>query len=210
MSGPLGRTPVTLAGGGLKHPGRGIVGANVRHSKRSKRGKPGNPAFQEPGVAAEIGRKGGRATVEARRTVRAAYGSILGLMDAAGMDGPAWLPWRAFWKAVYALPMTDEELAIYQRHTERDSPPAAPVAEAWMAIGRGGGKTRNSALHAVYRAITFDSASVAPGEDVVIPLLASDRRQAKQALKYVRAFGGIRPVPRPAPGSFITNFIVRV
>jgi len=115
------------------------------------------------------------------------------------MVGAEWLPWRAFWKAVYALPMNDEELAVYQRHTKRTTPPPAAVAEAWMAIGRGGGKTRNSALHAVYRAITFDSGTVDPGEDVVIPLLASDRRQARQALKYVRGFNAL---PLVAPWVF--------
>jgi hypothetical protein len=112
------------------------------------------------------------------------------------MTGGTWLPWRAFWRAVYVLPMSPEELSIFQRHTKRDAPPAAQVAEAWMCVGRGGGKTRNAALHAVFRAITFDVATVAPGEDVVIPLLASDRRQARQGLKYVRGFNAL-PVVAP-------------
>jgi hypothetical protein len=117
-------------------------------------------------------------------------------MDAAGMVGSEWAPWRAFWKAVYALPMTTEELAIYQRHTKRDAPPAVAVAEAWMCIGRGGGKTRNSALHGVFRAITFNAKTVDPGEDVVIPLLASDRRQSRSALKYIKGFNAL-PVVQP-------------
>ena len=40
--------------------------------------------------------------------------------------------------------MTRDELAIYQKHTKRESPPSEQVAEAWMCIGRGGGKTKNS------------------------------------------------------------------
>jgi len=135
---------------------------------------------------------GGQVTAAARRASKTAFtGSILDLMDAAGMVGAEWTPWRAFWKAVYALPMTPEELTIYQRHTKRSTPPQAQVAEAWMAIGRGGGKTRNSALHAVYRAISFDAASVDAGEDVIVPLLASDRRQARAALKYIRGFNAL-------------------
>lgn len=110
------------------------------------------------------------------------------------MTAPDWTPWRSFWKAVYALPMDDVELAIFQKHTKRDTPPAAPVAEAWMPIGRGGGKTRNSAMHAVFRAITFDSTTVDPGEDVIIPLLASDRRQARAALSYIKGFNSLREV----------------
>ena len=166
----------------------------VKHERSTGRARGG---FAHGKVdAAEAGRRGGAATAEARRTTLAAYGSILALMDAAGMGGATWIPWRTFWKACYALPMTDAELAIFRRHTERDQPPPAPVAEAWMLIGRGGGKTRNSALHAVYRAITFDSSSVAPGEDVVIPLLASDRRQARQALKYIKALNELPEVKR--------------
>jgi hypothetical protein len=114
-------------------------------------------------------------------------------MDSADMtEANGWLPWRAFWKGVYAVPMTAEELAVYQRHTKRETPPQAQVAEAWMCIGRGGGKTKNSALHAVYRAISFKT--VDPGEDVIIPLLASDRRQARSALKYMRVFNALSVV----------------
>lgn len=139
--------------------------------------------------ARTAGRKGGQVSAAARRAVREPWrGQITDLMEAAGMVGEEWSAWRAFWKAVYALPMTDAELAIYQRHTKRDTAPSAAVVEAWMAIGRGGGKTRNSALHAVYRAITFDVRTVDEGEDVVIPLLASDRRQARSALSYIRGF----------------------
>jgi len=158
-------------------------------------------AYTKGDPAAKIaGAKGGSVTAAARRASRQPFsGAIIDLMDAAGMTGVEWMPWRAFWKAVYALPMTVEELAIYQRHTKRTTAPTAQVAEAWMCVGRGGGKTRNSALHAVYRAITFDSATVDPGEDVVIPLLASDRRQARAALKYIRGFNAL---PLVAPWVF--------
>jgi hypothetical protein len=140
----------------------------------------------------QAGRLGGQVTAVMRRAAREPWsGTILDIMDAADMVGETWMPWRAFWKAVYAIPMTPEERALFQRHTQGTTPPAAQVAEAWMCIGRGGGKTRNSALHAVYRVITFDAAIVDPGEDVVIPLLASDRRQARQALKYMRGFNAL-------------------
>lgn len=142
--------------------------------------------------ARAAGRKGGHVTAVQRRAARAPWrGSILELMDAAGMTGTDWVAWRAFWSACYALPMAAEELAIYQRHAKREAPPNAPVDEAWMVIGRGAGKTRNAALHAVYRAISFDLASVSDGESVTVPLLASDREQAGAALRYVRAFNGL-------------------
>src|SRR3989454_8713027 len=108
----------------------------------------------------EYGRRGGAATSVSRRASRGPWtGTIVDLMDAAQMVGATWTPWRAFWKAVYALPMSPEELSIFQKHAKRDAPPQAQVAEAWMCVGRGGGKTRNSSLHAVFRAITFDQTS---------------------------------------------------
>jgi len=141
-------------------------------------------------AARVAGAKGGAVTAIQRRAKTQPYsGTIIDLMDAAGMVAPDWTPWRAFWKAVYAIAMDAEELALYQRHTKRETPPSGQVAEAWMCVGRGGGKTKNSALHAVYRAITFRT--VDPGEDVIIPLLASDRRQARSALKYMRVFNAL-------------------
>lgn len=158
----------------------------------------GRPPYRKGDPRARTaGRRGGEVTAAARRALKEPWrGTILDLMEAAGMVGAEWIAWRAFWKAAYALPMTPEELAVYQRHTKRETLPVAPVMEAWMCIGRGGGKTRNSALHAVFRAIAFDARTVDPGEDVVIPLLASDRRQARSALKYIRGFNAL-PVVAP-------------
>ena len=139
--------------------------------------------------AKAAGKRGGQVTAVLRRANKLPFtGTIIDLMDAAGMTGEEWLPWRAFWKSVYALPMSAVELEIYQRHTRRDAPPSAPVEEAFMPVGRGAGKTRNAALNAVFRAITFDASQVAPGEPVVVPLIAKDRKQAKNALGYVRGF----------------------
>jgi len=155
----------------------------------------GRPFQKGEARAREAGRKGGQVSAAARRGQVAPFtGTVLDLMDAAGMIGPDWLPWRAWWKAVYSLPMTGEELAVFQRHTERGTPPAEPVAEAWLVVGRGAGKTRAAALNAVYRAISFDGSTVDPGEDVVIPLLASDRSQARRALKYIRSFNALSVV----------------
>jgi len=117
---------------------------------------PGVPFAKGSARAKAAGSRGGQVTAAARRKVVPPFtGTILDLMDAAAMTRPEWLPWRAFWKAVYALPMSADELACFQRHTQRTTPPAAAVAvaESWMCVGRGGGKTRNSALHAVFRAI---------------------------------------------------------
>jgi hypothetical protein len=54
--------------------------------------------------------------------------------------GPTWAPWRAFFAALFGIPMTEEQLATYWKHTGRHDPPAAASNEAWLCIGRRGGK----------------------------------------------------------------------
>jgi hypothetical protein len=55
--------------------------------------------------------------------------------------GSTWDAWRVFLAALFALPMTPEQLAIYQRHTGRSVPPTTPALESWLCIGRRGGKS---------------------------------------------------------------------
>ena len=137
--------------------------------------------------AKAMGRKGGQVRAAQRRAESGPYpGTILDVMDAADLVGESWEPWRAFWKAVFALPMSEDDLAIYLRHTDRETPPSAPVAEAWMPIGRRGGKSRNAAVAALYLAIRFDASRLAPGELAVIPVIAADRKQARAVLGYLK------------------------
>jgi hypothetical protein len=137
------------------------------------------------------GRKGGLAKAANLRARKAALsrfgGTILDAMDAAGMTGPSWESWRTFWKATFGLPMDKAELARFQRHTGRTTPPAAPAQEAWLIVGRRGGKSRNAALAALFLAIRRDwKATLAPGERAVIPVLAADRAQARATLGYLK------------------------
>ena len=114
-------------------------------------------------------------------------GTILDAMDVAGMRGPSWAPWRAFWKAVYALPMEPAELALYRAQTGRETAPAAVVREAWLVVSRRAGKSRNAALGALYGGIRTDYRLVlAPGEPAVIPVIAADRDQAGVVLGYLK------------------------
>ena len=41
------------------------------------------------------------------------------LMDAAGLVGSSWEPWRSFWRAVFSLPMTEKDREVFRRHTAR-------------------------------------------------------------------------------------------
>lgn len=153
---------------------------------------PGDPRVSE------LGRKGGLVRQAQRRKAAGSpyEGTVLDVMDAAGLTGPSWVAWRVFLKAVFALPMDDADLELFRRHTERDAPPPAQVREAWMPIGRRGGKSRIAALVAFYLAVRFDPAVLAPGERGVIPLVAADRKQARQVLGYLN---GLFDLPEFAP-----------
>ena len=82
--------------------------------------------------------------------------------------------------------MSDAQLDTFRRHTDRETPPDAPVREAWMPIGRRGGKTRNAGIGGLFLAIRFDASKLAPGETAIVPILAADRKQARQVLGYLR------------------------
>lgn len=105
-----------------------------------------------------------------------------------------WSAWHAFLRALFALPMDDDALDIFQRHTGRTSVPAAPFNEAWLVIGRRGGKSFTMALVAVYLA-TFRQyrQHLQPGERATVAVLAADRKQARAILRYVQ--GLVNGVP---------------
>ena len=103
--------------------------------------------------------------------------------------GDSWKPWIVALRALFALPMSDEEVALFVAHTARQTPPAVQSREFWAVIGRRGGKSRVAALIAVYLACFRSYREVlAPGETATIMLIAVDRQQARVLLKYIVAF----------------------
>ncbi|MER9860643.1 hypothetical protein [Mesorhizobium sp. M0185] len=96
--------------------------------------------------------------------------------------------WFAFIAALFALPMTEEQLALYRKHTGREAAPVDPFTEAWLVIGRRGGKSFVMALIAVYLA-TFKSYRkfLAPGERATVMVIAADRKQARVIIRYISA-----------------------
>lgn len=120
--------------------------------------------------------------------------NILQIMDNPDLfgrwfsDTETWRPWRTFLKALYGLPMEAAEANIFRACTARESPPDSPTTEAWLPVGRRGGKSRIAALVGVYTACFLDWPMLAPGERGVVMILATDRRQARVILSYARAF----------------------
>jgi hypothetical protein len=111
--------------------------------------------------------------------------------------GGSWGPWRAFLAALFALPMDDDALELYRRHTGRVAPPAEPFTEAALVVGRRGGKSRVLALIATYLATSRDySPFLAPGEKATCAVIASDRKQARTIYRYI--LGMLEKVPELA------------
>src|SRR5450759_581376 len=104
-------------------------------------------------------------------------------------DKKTWAAWHAFIAALFALPMTADQLAIYQRCTGRATPPMEPAQEGWLVCGRRAGKSFILALIAVFLACFHDyRPHLAPGERAVVLIIAVDRRQARVIFRFVSAF----------------------
>lgn len=109
--------------------------------------------------------------------------------------GDSWRFWRMFLAALFALPMDDEQLALYRHHTGRTTPPVTPFKEAELVVGRRGGKSRILALLGTYLATFFDyTPYLAAGELATIAIIAADRKQARSIFRYVKGFLGAAPV----------------
>jgi hypothetical protein len=109
-------------------------------------------------------------------------------------DAPSWEPWKAFLTALWALPMSEGQLALYRHHTGRSEPPAKPSRYAELVCGRRGGKSRILALIAVYLSACVDHKPyLTPGERAVVAVIAKDRQQAKVILGYIVGF--LREIP---------------
>jgi hypothetical protein len=103
-------------------------------------------------------------------------------------DERSWRPWRTFLGALFGLPLDAEGLDMFRACTGRASPPVNGCNEAWLVVGRRGGKSRILALIACYLALFKDwKPHLDPGETGTIRILATDRRQARVIFRYCRA-----------------------
>lgn len=103
-----------------------------------------------------------------------------------------WWAWQVALKALFALPLEGDELALYRACTGREGPLAEPATDGWFIVGRRGGKSYVMALVAVFLAAA-KTYELAPGERGVLMVIASDRRQARVVRRYIGAL--LRDVP---------------
>ena len=105
-----------------------------------------------------------------------------------------WDAWFAFLAALFALPMSNEQLAIYQKHTGRNTVPTTACHEAWLVCGRRAGKSFMLAVVAVFLACFKDwRPYLGPGEVGTIMVIAQDRRGARTVMRFV--LGLLQSVP---------------
>lgn len=110
----------------------------------------------------------------------------------------SWRPWHSFLKSLFAIPMSDAELSIYKQCTGRTQTPPDEITEAWVVVGRRGGKSLILALISCYLAIFKDwSPYLSPGEIGSVKVLAVDRKQAGIIYNYCKAL--LTEVPILAP-----------
>jgi hypothetical protein len=109
-------------------------------------------------------------------------------------DLATWRAWFAFLRTLFGLPMSDDERGLFKQCTGRADPPAGGVKEAWLVVGRRGGKSLILALTAVFLACFIDWLPyLAPGERGTVMVIAADRRQARVIYRYAVAL--LREVP---------------
>lgn len=101
--------------------------------------------------------------------------------------------WHVVHKALFGEAMDAAELATFTEITGRTEAPTTPAAEAYIVVGRRGGKDVNAAALVAYLAtIGADQLGfldrLVKGESGVVQLIAVDRRQAKVCLGYLRAY----------------------
>lgn len=102
-------------------------------------------------------------------------------------DARTWTAWRAFLATLFGLPLDTAQQRIFHDCTGREHAAPNGYQEAWLVIGRRGGKSFVLALIAVYLACfrtwtTF----LGPGEVGTVMVVAADRKQARVILRYVK------------------------
>src|SRR4029453_8392993 len=107
--------------------------------------------------------------------------------------GDSWARWRVVDKALFGEPLDAAETTIFRELTGRDDIPDRPATEAWLIVGRRGGKDVKAAAIAIYLATIGAELfgwrqRLARGEKGVVQVLAVDRDQARVCFGYCQAF----------------------
>lgn len=103
----------------------------------------------------------------------------------AEFSGPEWLAWRAFATALQGRMSNERGISdLIRQCMGVEVMPCTPAREAWLIVGRRGGKSRMAALIAVYLSC-FKQYKLAAGERGTFVLIAADRKQAVVVKRYI-------------------------
>jgi len=103
-------------------------------------------------------------------------------------DPKTWVFWTVFLASLFGLPLDSAQLEIFAECTGRKAPSPSGYREAWLAVGRRGGKSIILALIAVFLAFFKDwSDRLVPGERGTVLIIAQDRRAARVIYRYITA-----------------------
>lgn len=111
-------------------------------------------------------------------------------------DLSTWRAWLVFVRAVYGLPLSAEDIGVFQKHTQRAAPRPGGYPEAVAITGRQSGKSQLVAAIGAYEAA---QAALRGDRGVFVPLIAQDFRGAQRSLmSYARAAFDSGPVLQQA------------
>jgi hypothetical protein len=100
--------------------------------------------------------------------------------------GNFWAAWEVLLPSLFGLPLSSHQVETYKRQTQRKIPPYQAAREAWLVVGRRGGKSLIPALVAVYLACFRQySPILAPREHATLMVIATDRKQARVIFRYI-------------------------
>jgi len=121
--------------------------------------------------------------------------------------GPSWLPWKAFLAGLFGLDMKPDMEQLWREFTQRE-PPTQAAREAWMVVGRRGGKSRIAALIAVYLACFRNyEPYLSPGEVATVPVISADRKGSRTVMRYVKAYLGVEKLRGRIIGKPLTEAV---
>lgn len=126
------------------------------------------------------------------------------LLGAALGDHATFTNWLAVLRSAYALPMSNDDRAVFAQVAGGREPPPQRVDELWAVVGRRGGKSRVAAALAVHAAC-FLPHQLAFGEIGEVAIVAASRSQAAIVFQYVRGFLEASPILRREIESFTAD-----
>jgi hypothetical protein len=107
---------------------------------------------------------------------------------------PTYAAWRTIAKVLDGQPLNKREMALYRLITGREAAPTAPFSEGYLVMARRSGKTLFAAALGLHAALQDYRKRLGPGEVATVAMIASDRRQARQLMRYADGLIGDSPV----------------